>query len=66
MNYMVGFAGFTGCLVANFTILYFSRRTVFIGGHFFMMVFLTLIFTFIYAGHIVLILISMIFFIISF
>ena len=38
--YFVGAAGFVGAVLANFTVAYFSRRTLFIGGHALMGVFL--------------------------
>lgn len=39
-NYFIGISGFTGAFIANFTVLYLSRRAIFIGGHFVMLIFL--------------------------
>lgn len=38
----VGLSGFLGALNSNFTVYFLSRRAVFIGGHFFMLIFLFL------------------------
>lgn len=35
-SYFVGFAGLTGAIVSYYSIAIFSRRAIFIGGHFFM------------------------------
>ena len=32
-SYFIGISGFFGAICAGFTVLYFSRRTIFIGGH---------------------------------
>ena len=34
----VGVSGFTGAFLANFTVYFWTRRAVFIGGHFCMMI----------------------------
>jgi predicted MFS family arabinose efflux permease len=59
MNLIIGIAGFAGSNISNFTISYFSRRGVLIGGHFFMMVFHFLIFLFIIYKEMNLMLVSM-------
>ena len=35
-SYFVGFAGFLGAILSYYSIAIFSRRAIFIGGHFFM------------------------------
>ena len=47
---IIGISGFLGSIIANWTISYFSRRGLLIGGHFFMMVLHFLIFVFIIYG----------------
>jgi len=59
MNLIIGIAGFAGSIISNFTISYFSRRGVLIGGHFFMMVFHFLIFLFIIYKEMNMMLVSM-------
>jgi hypothetical protein len=45
-NYFIGGAGFTGACLANLTVNFLSRRMLLIGGHFFIMIGLFLIFLF--------------------
>jgi len=42
-TYFVGAAGFVGAVLSNFTVAYFSRRALFLGGHVLMGIFLLLV-----------------------
>ena len=41
-NTFIGYAGVAGAIFSFWTVQYFSRRAIFVGGHFFMAVFLFL------------------------
>jgi len=41
-NTYIGYAGVVGALISLWTVSYFSRRAIFVGGHFFMGIFLLL------------------------
>jgi hypothetical protein len=42
-NYLVGFSGLIGAVLSFWSVTYFSRRTIFVGGHFIMGVLLFLV-----------------------
>ena len=65
-NYFVGCSGFFGACLSKYTVLHLNRRTILIGGHFLMGIFLFLIAIFIVTKHPDLTIFSMSAFIITF